>query len=431
LVPIQGVEEAEGKSFDDKSNIQQLMIVKESIKLIEDAPKNEKKLKQMSTHSSQSFHKSDEKLPKRNFTSTIVSPGVSNRKSPSRKLSRLTSKMTSRMSSISKKKAGGKGKLNEVSKTLKQNSLNITEMLADLMQIKDTEENRIFTFESIQNTMKVFQNQYSEWVKQNHETNMKMTDVQRIHDNTLTLLLDKHFELKGLFDRTMIQVTKFRDQYTKGFKRIFNCEVTLKDLNQKHLLIDMKVKSFISKNNMSENPQLIMKKVDNQFDILYQRITSAANEQSNFNMTMQDKHEKLTKPTQAQINRMSHESSMIKKELLRTQKNNRHLMSELNGIKGSQSPSLASNQIYRSNNITLKPKDTQRKASLSLCNVSLRKFNFSTTTKNRQKPIFVGQESNHLNSSRVSADEGPSFHIQTGRNTSRLQRFNFDDPSSK
>lgn len=93
-----------GGTFIEKAKIRPSMVVKESIKLVENPPNNIN-LKKIPSHSSKACVESEDKSPKR-------SNSPSSRRVSTRRLSRMNSKV----SSISKKKTGVKGKMDDFQK---------------------------------------------------------------------------------------------------------------------------------------------------------------------------------------------------------------------------------------------------------------------------------------------------------------------------
>ena len=79
---------------------------------------------------------------------------------------------------------------------------------------------------------------------------------------------------------------------------------------------------------------------------------------------------------------------MIKKELERTQSNNRKLISEIQSFRGAGhtiSPNPRSNAKYHDKSLTLKSETEKRKGSLSVYNASLGNYVFPITASVKKR----------------------------------------------
>ena len=126
-----------------------------------------------------------------------------------------------------------------------------------------------------------------------------------------------------------------------------------------------------------------------------------ADEQSEFNVKIQNQQDMMQKPTQMQINTMRQENKMIHKELERTQVANREMLTEIHSLRGvatamSPTPRLSMKLNERLGNLTSSLND--RKTSASVYNTPLSKYNFAKTTSKTKRPTIIRLDTQHLHS---------------------------------
>ena len=289
-----------------------------------------------------------------------------------RRLSRMSSKLSSM--SKTKNKAGFKGKMEEITKKIKEMSLNIERNMEDVKRIKSQEKERDDIIKVFTDSVKSLQSQHEKWIQSNESIEIRQDQIDSIISETISTVNSKAKEVSNTQKSISKEINDFKEEYKEGFRRILKWEINIREIKNNINLIQKKLKESDKDPKSETNFSKFMCKIDAQFDILYKRIKVMAEEQSEFNIGIKNQQDMMMKPTQVQINTMRQENKMIHKELERTQIANREMLSEISSLRGvttamSPSPRLSMKLNERFANFNSSMND--RKTSVSVYIVKL------------------------------------------------------------
>ena len=289
-----------------------------------------------------------------------------------RRLSRMSSKLSSM--SKNKNKAGFKGKMEEITKKIKEMSLNIERTMEDVKRIKSQEKERDDIIKVFTDSVKSLQSQHEKWIQANENIEIRQDQIDSIISETISTVNSKAKEVSNTQKSISKEINDFKEEYKEGFRRILKWEINIREIKNNINLIQKKLKESDKDPKSETNFSKFMCKIDAQFDILYKRIKVMAEEQSEFNIGIKNQQDMMMKPTQVQINTMRQENKMIHKELERTQIANREMLSEISSLRGvttamSPSPRLSMKLNERFANFNSSMND--RKTSVSVYIVKL------------------------------------------------------------
>ena len=311
-------------------------------------------------------------------------------RSRKRGLSRMSSKV-----SMSTRRRGGKGGGGANSKEVNELKLNMKMVLEDLRKLKNFEHESEQTFRRFENTLVDLKKKNDLFISQHNIITKKQDEIQQQHNDGMVESEKRTKQVIKIYKDIQKLINDFKAEYTYGFKKIIKAEVDISSLNQQVKFLKTKIKP---KKEEKFDKNELLKEIDNKFELLYQQVSEMATDQAEFNLRIQHDQQNLKDPLHAEMSKIREESSMMLRELERTQQNNRDIMMQK-----------MSHSMYETNTDTTMNKwlSTRIKAS-------------STARKDKNLSFH---EPSPMKITRRGRHSTPSYN---SANTANLKRFNFN-----
>jgi len=243
------------------------------------------------------------------------------------------SRMSSKMSISTKKRGGGRGGAN--SKDVEELKLNMNKVLEDIRKLKNFEHESEVTFRRFENTLVDLKKKNDIFISQHNAITKKQDEIENEHIKGMEISSQRTKKVVKIYNDIQKMINDFKAEYRYGFKKIIKAEVDINVLNQQLKFVKTKIKP---KEEEKLNKDDLIKEIDSKFEVLYGQISDMAVDQARFNTFIQKEQDNLKEPLEAEISRIRHESNIMLRELERTQKTNRDMLTHkmTSGMSGGE-----------------------------------------------------------------------------------------------
>ena len=174
--------------------------------------------------------------------------------------------------------------MEEITKKIKEMSLNLERTMEDVKKIKSQEKERDDIIKASTDAMKILQNSHDRWNQDNEEVKLRQNQIDSVISETIKTIKSKAKEVSNTHTDIIKAINDFKEEYKEGFRRILKCEINIREIKNNINLLQKKLKDSEKESNSQINVNKMMCKIDAQFDILYKRIKTMADDQSEFNV---------------------------------------------------------------------------------------------------------------------------------------------------